>query len=113
MAAKATPRKATPKAEDSGDVETPEGFTWEPKDGGEPITLPPFNTVRPRNKAMWFEYQLEKRSYSMVAQIRFMLECAAVPEVVCDCIFDLSDEELLDLINGWSSSVAGASLGES
>jgi len=90
----------------------PAPFVFTPKTGA-PIELPNYSLVRPKDKTMWFEYQLEKRSYSLTAQITFAMESAGVPEGVRDRVFELPDEELLTLVNEWAQSVAGASVGES
>jgi hypothetical protein len=112
VVAKATPAK--PKAEGSGETPEPKVFVWKPKDGSKPIELPHYDTVRPKDKTMWFEYQLNKRSYSLVAQIQFAMDCAEIPEETQDRVFGLPDDEQLDLVNGWVKTVTGgATLGES
>ena len=94
--------------------ESKAGFVWKPKDGSSPIELPYYDTVRPKGKTMWFEYQIHKRAYSLVAQFQFAMDCAEIPEATQDRVFNLPDDELAELLNGWVRSVAGgASLGES
>jgi len=88
-------------------------FTWEPKNGGEPIVLPSAQTAVPKNKTMWFFYQMNKRAGNFVGQILFALECANVPESETDKVFALEDEEALELITAWAKPITGgASLGE-
>lgn len=122
MAAKAAAAKAAVKkvaaveGSDTDEVvsESKPGFVWTPKDGGEPIVLPHVDTVRPKGKTMWFEYQMNKRSHSFVAQIAFAMQCGDVPAEVQDRLFELPDEELLEFVTAWSSTLAGgATPGES
>jgi hypothetical protein len=88
-------------------------FTWEPKNGGDPIVLPSAQTAVPKNKTMWFFYQMNKRAGNFVGQILFALECANVPEAETDKVFALDDEEALELITAWAKPITGgASLGE-
>src|ERR1700758_4844957 len=105
VVAKAAAKK--PAGPDTPPEPATAGFVWKPKDGGPVIELPFYDTVRPKNKPMWFEYQMEKRSYSLVAQIKFAMECAQIPEPVIDQVFDLPDEEQLELVNGWVKTVTG------
>jgi len=122
VAAKASPKKAAVSQADSGAGDSgaegvpeapPKSFTWKPKDGGDPIVLPYYDVVRPKGKTMWFEYQMNKRSYSLVAQIQFAMDCAEIPEAVQDRVFGLPDEEQVDLVAGWVKTLTGATLGES
>ena len=122
VAARATSAKVAVSQTDSGSGDSAaevvsesgsKSFTWKPKDGGDPIVLPYYDVVRPKGKTMWFEYQMNKRSYSLVAQIQFAMDCAEIPEAVQDRVFGLPDEEQVDLVAAWVKTLTGATLGES
>jgi hypothetical protein len=114
-------KPATPKAaSETESVEAPvldeagvdaDVFTWEPKAGGEPIVLPHGSKAVPKDKHFWFAYQMNKRNF--VGQIMFALECAGVPDAVQERVFELGDDEALELVNAWAKDIGGASVGES
>lgn len=116
MVAKAAPRKVAPKTAGSGDTPEPEPkvFTWKPVNGGDPIVLPHASAAVPKGKALRFFYQMNKRQGDLVGQVVFALDAASVPEPVKDRIFDLDDDEIVDLVSAWTAAISGgASVGES
>lgn len=117
MVAKAAPRKAAPKPAGSGDTPEPAPervFTWKPKNGGDPIVLPHASAAVPKGKALRFFYQMSKRQGDLVGQVVFALDAANVPEPVKDRIFDLDDDEIVELVSAWTAAISGgASVGES
>jgi hypothetical protein len=97
-------------------VAEPEGappFTWEPKAGGAPIVLPHASTAVPKGKMLKFFYEMNKRRNDFVGQITFAMQSAGVPVEVQDRVFDLDDDEAMELVNAWAAVLTGASLGES
>jgi hypothetical protein len=88
-------------------------FTWEPKSGGDPIILPHASTAIPKGKMLKFFYEMNKRQNDFVAQIMFAMQSAGVPTAVQDRVFDLEDDEAMELVNSWATALTGASLGES
>lgn len=114
MAAKATAAKAAPKEEAEGSDDKPsEPFTWKPKDGSAPIVLPNATVAVPKNKALRFMYQMNKRRGNLAAQISYAMTAADVPEAVQDAVFDLDDDEIVELATEWTSAITGAEPGES
>lgn len=112
VAAKTVAKTAAAKAEE---VESPgvPNFSWNPRAGGEPIVLPHASAAVPKNKMMKFFYEMNKRQNDFVGQITYAMKSAGVPVAVQDRVFDLDDDEALDLVNAWAAALTGASLGES
>lgn len=104
-------KKAEPAETIQDESSEPEKFTWEPKDGSDPIVLPHGSAAVPKDKHFWFAYQMNKRNF--VGQVMFALECAGVSDALQERIFALGDDEALELVNAWAVDVTGATAGES
>lgn len=102
-------KKAAPKG--SGDAPEPDEFTWQPKDGAEPIVFTKAANVIKPNKAIGFFLRLNKMR-DVPSQIMFLMDAAGVPDAMQFRVADLNDDEIVELVQAWTGEMR-VSLGES
>jgi hypothetical protein len=99
-----------PESDSDDQPETVSEFTFVPKDGSDPITVPGVATAIPEGRQRWFFWKLRK--LQGLEQPIFWLEQAGIPDPVQERIMLLGDGEWARFYDEWMHQGAGASPGE-